>query len=361
MAIREGAWDCSFCGATRNRGTEKFCGGCGSPRGSDVKFYLPEDARVVDDAQEIERARSGPDWTCAFCGGDNKGWNGFCTGCGSAREAGDARSIVEHAGEAPRSAEEAGRPAPPLPAPEPADPPRRSLWALGCLTGCGGLFLALLFLVGFLSCSSSQTLELTAAHWERTIALERQVTERRQAWSDQVPAGARELSRQRDVRTHRKVQVGSQTRTRTVDRRVQSGTEKVKVGTRDLGNGYFEDVYEDRPVYENVQEEETYREPVYRQQPVYDQRVTYEIPIWRESRRAQASGDDTSPRWPASDLAPGEREGARTEKYQLQLTARNGKVLQHSVADAATFQAFQIGRTYQAKVNRMGHVTELKP
>ncbi len=361
MAIREGAWDCPFCGARKNRGPEKFCGGCGSPRGPEVKFYLPEDARVVDDASEIERARAGPDWTCAFCSGDNKGWNGFCTGCGSARDAGAARAVVQHAGEAPRSAEEASRPAAPAPPPQPPAPPRRSLWALGCLAGCGGLFLALLFLIGFLSCSSSQKLELVAAHWERNIAVERQVAEREQAWSDQLPAGARELSRQREVRSQRQVQIGSQTRTRTVTRQVQEGTEQVKVGTRDMGNGYFEDVYEDRPVYKTVQEEETYQDPVYRQEPVYGTKVTYEITRWRESRRARASGEDTSPQWPATNLAPAERAGPRTEKYLLTLKGGNGKTYQHEVKEAAVFEAFRIGNTYPAKVNRMGHVTELKP
>ena len=49
-------------------------------------------------------------------------------------------------------------------------------------------------------------------------------------------------------------------------------------GTYDpLGNGYFEDVYEDRPTYENRSREETYQQPVYRDQPVYRQRVRYEI------------------------------------------------------------------------------------
>ncbi len=368
MAVREGAWDCPFCGATRNRGPEKFCGGCGSPRGPEVKFYLPEDARVVDDAHELEKATSGPNWTCEFCSGDNAGWNKFCTGCGSGREAGVARDVVTHRGQAPSSAEEAARSSAagrsPLPETSPqTDPPRparRKACGL-CLGGCGLLLVLLALLAGFLSCSHSEKLDLVSAHWDRAISIEKQVTVREQAWSDQVPSGARELSRNREVRSHRQVQIGSETRTRTVQREVQDGTEQVKVGSRDLGNGYFEDVYEDRPIFRTVQEEETWQEPVYRQEPVYATRVTYEVERWKEVRQARASGEDNRPEWPETNLARGEREGPRTEKYVLKLRGRDGKLRQHEVQDAATFQAFQVGQTCPARLNRLGVITELKP
>jgi len=365
MAVREGAWDCPFCGATRNRGPEKFCGGCGSPRGPEVKFYLPEDARVVDDARELEKAGSGPNWTCAFCSGDNAGWNKFCTGCGSGRDAGSAREVVVHQGQAPSSAEEAARAAPlkPPSSPEASTQPRptRNKACGFCLAGCGVLLVLLALLAGFLSCTHSARLELVGAHWDRTISIEKQATVREQAWSDQLPPGARKLSQSQEVRSHRQVQIGSETRTRTVQREVQDGTEKVKVGSRDLGNGYFEDVYEERPTYRTVEEEETWQEPLYRQEPVYGTRVTYEVERWKEVRQARASGEDTRPAWPETNLASGEREGPRTEKYVLKLRGQDGEVLQHEVQDAATFQAFQVGQTCPARLNRMGVITELKP
>ena len=91
MAIREGAWDCPMCGRARNRGPDKHCGGCGAPRGADVRMYLPEDAREVVDEAEVTRAKAGPDWTCAFCGGDNPGANAFCSGCGAGAVGGRSR------------------------------------------------------------------------------------------------------------------------------------------------------------------------------------------------------------------------------------------------------------------------------
>jgi hypothetical protein len=90
--------------------------------------------------------------------------------------------------------------------------------------------------------------------------------------------------------------------------RHQVGTERVKVGTRDLGNGFFEDVYEHRPVYES--------------RPVYGVKVSYEIERWVSDRTARAAGADQAPRWPDPGLRPREREGSRTESYAVRLRGR---------------------------------------
>jgi zinc finger protein len=77
VAIREGAWDCPHCGRKGNRGPEKYCGGCGAPRGEDVPFYLPDDAPEVVEAEKLKRAQAGPDWTCPFCEADNPADHAF--------------------------------------------------------------------------------------------------------------------------------------------------------------------------------------------------------------------------------------------------------------------------------------------
>lgn len=361
MAIREGAWDCPFCGKERNRGPEKFCGGCGSPRGPEVKFYLPEDARVVEDAAELEKARAGPDWTCPFCGGDNKGWNGFCTGCGSAKDATAARQVVQHAGEAPATAAAAmAAAAPPAPPPAPAKGGGIGKWLLGCFGGCGMLVLLLIVLAMFMGMTHDERLTVKGARWERTIAVESYDTVRESAWKDQVPAGARPVSESREIRSHRKVQTGTETRTRTVSKEVPDGTERVKVGTKDMGNGYFEDVYETRTRYRTVSSEETYQEPVYREDPVYDVKVAYDIDKWHETRKARANGSDTSPAWPDPGLASNEREGARAETFELELRDEKGNVRKFVPKTAEEFSRFRIGSAYTAKVDRMGNVDEIR-
>jgi hypothetical protein len=105
-----------------------------------------------------------------------------------------------------------------------------------------------------------------------------------------VPSGARVVSRSREVHH---------------SEREQTGTERVKVGTRDLGNGFFEDVYEDRPVYS--------------ERPVYRERITYEVERWVSERTERAEGRDRSPRWPAPRLRANEREAGRRERYYVVL------------------------------------------
>lgn len=351
MAIREGAWDCPVCGRKRNRGPEKFCGGCGAPRGPEVKLYLPDDAAEIADAAALQRAQAGPDWICDYCGADNPTGNSFCSGCGSPREEGTkTREIVVHRSDVP--------PPPPPPA-APAAKPKSSWLKKGCGIGCLGL----VFLVGllvFLGRPREKALTVTGFHWTRTIAVEelRPVTET--AWEGEVPSGARILSSSREVHHVDHIQTGSRTRSRTVTERVETGTEKVKVGTRDLGNGYFEDVYEDRPVYEDRSHEETYEEPVYRDQPVHRQRFRYEIEKWLPDREARAEGRDRSPVWPATALGRREREGSRSELYEVLFRDSGNKPARYRAPTEQVWRGFEEGRAYRGKVKSNGEVTEMK-
>ncbi len=148
------------------------------------------------------------------------------------------------------------------------------------------------------------------------------------------------------------MQIGSETRTRTVTDRVQTGTESVKVGTRDLGNGYFEDVYEDRPVYDEVSREETYEEPVYREDPVYRNRIRYQIEKWETARAAKAAAADRSPRWPDPQLR--ERTSAKRRapsSYEVLFEDKDGQARVYRARSQTEWESFEEGRSYRAKVS----------
>ncbi|HKI05809.1 MAG TPA: zinc ribbon domain-containing protein [Thermoanaerobaculia bacterium] len=354
MAIREGAWDCPVCGRKKNRGPEKFCGGCGAPRGPEVKFYLPEDAPEVVAAEALKKAQAGPDWVCPYCDADNPADHAFCSGCGAPKDPGaQIREVVERPLGAP--------PPPPPQLVAPAPPAKGTSTALkkGCGIGCLGL-LALAALVFFVGRPKSADLTVTGFHWLRTIAVEelRPVTE--QAWEGEVPPGARILGSSREVHHVDRIQTGTRTATRTVSERVQTGTERVQTGTRDLGNGYFEDVYEDRPVYEDRSHEETYQEPVYREQPVYRQRIRYEAEKWVPDREARAEGQDRSPVWPGPNLGTNEREGSRKELYEVLFQDAEGKPVRYQAPNEQVWKSFEEGRTYKAKVRGSGEVVEIE-
>jgi hypothetical protein len=348
MAIREGAWDCPHCGRKGNRGPEKYCGGCGAPRGEDVKFYLPQDAPEVTEAKALERAKAGPDWTCSFCEADNPSTNAFCSSCGAARDGAQARQVVEHRQDA------APLPVASPPPPAPGHPKLKRGCQIGCLT-----LAALLLLFWFLGRPKETTLTVTGHRWERSVAVEEQRTVTEQGWEGELPAGARSLSSRREVHHQNRIRIGSETRTRTVTERVQTGTERVKVGERDLGNGYFEDIYEDRPVYEDREREETYEEPVFREEPVYRLRYTYQVDKWVPSREAKAEAGDRSPRWPDAGLGAKEREGQRTEVYEVLFEDRDRAGRVYKARDEVEWQGFEPGAAYRAKVRSNGEIVEI--
>lgn len=354
LAIREGAWDCPHCGRKRNRGPEKYCGGCGAPRGEDVKFYLPEDSPEVTDADALRRAQAGPDWTCNFCEADNPSDHAFCSSCGAPRDGAADRPVVEHRKDA--------APAPPPPpvaaAAAAAEPsPRRT--PRGCKIGCLVL-LAAVFLVWLIGRPREETLTVTGFRWERTLAIEELRTVEEQGWEGEIPGGASILSQSREIHHRNRVQIGTETRTRTVSERVQVGTERVKVGERDLGNGYFEDIYEDQPVYEEQEREETYEEPVFREDPVYRTRYRYQVDKWMPGREVRVDGQDLAPLWPDPGLRSNEREAKREEVYEVLFEDKDGATRVYRARDEVEWRSFEEGSQVRAKVARDGKVVEIQ-
>jgi hypothetical protein len=116
-----------------------------------------------------------------------------------------------------------------------------------------------------------------------------------------------------------------------------AGTKRVKVGVRDLGNGYFEDIYETQTVYKTVRE--SYQEPVYKSVPVYATKYRYEIYRWKPDKVYRTSGRDTSPKW--SDAVPPitntHREAERYEKYVLHFKDERG----NEFSDECSFERWQ--------------------
>ncbi|MFN7131881.1 MAG: hypothetical protein ACK4N5_07355, partial [Myxococcales bacterium] len=240
MAIREGKWDCPQCGHRANRGGEVKCQACGKVRGDEVSFYLEDDAAEVTDEAALARANAGADWICEFCSATTPAAQKACRSCGAPRTG-------------KRRAERELRDAPPPPQKKKTG--GRWKWALAALAVIGSCV--------WVCTPKEQAATLEAVSWERTVEVERFATVVEQGWRDELPAGARVLSSERRKSHDQQVQTGTRTVSKTVSEQVKVGTKKVKVGTRDKGNGYFEDLYEDEPVYETRQRQVTETEPVY--------------------------------------------------------------------------------------------------
>lgn len=337
MAIREGRWDCTQCGTKKIKGREMFCPGCETKRADDTKFYLADGEPEVTDQEQIKRAKKGVDWYCPYCHRGNQNDSSKCSQCGANRNS----------------------PAPPsheverenIMNPDSGSIPNKIKF--GVVSGA----LFIVFLIAYLAWPSHLEVEATGFYWNRTVNIEAYQTVTEQDWS--VPAGGKELSHRQEIRSYLKVLDHYDTGTR----RVQTGTEDYNCGTRDLGNGYFEDVTCSRAVYSD----EPYSDPVYREDPVYDTKYTYKINKWAPEKSVTAEASTKQPYWPAinltgngSNVLGNEREQSRSEKYTVNFISKEKKQRQFAQEfNLNDWETFEYGRVYTAKL-QFGNLSEFK-
>lgn len=357
MAIREGLWDCPACEGT-NRGRHLRCQGCGQACGEEVRFYLPEGApAILPDNPLFQQARAGADWICGYCDASNRGDQAACLGCGAAMEDSRHRPVTETRDRGQGGVGDAGQ----SPAPPPT-PARRSLTSGCCSLAAlklGGLLLLPMLLLGWWAGRTHEVpLRVAGARWERTIELEALVPEEREGWRDRLPAEARVLARETRVRSHRRVLIGTETRQRTVTRKVPDGVERTKCGTRDLGNGFFEDVFCERPRYRRVSHREPYEHRIYRQEPIQDEWVRYQVDTWAAAPPARLEGRDHQPRWPTPALGPRLREVRRSGHQLLELAGPEGSIPRE--VSEEVLRRTPPGATLVGLVNNNGRLVELR-
>ena len=335
MAIRVGHWDCETCGHQGILGPETQCPNCGSPRPENVEFYLPEDAEAVQDEEKLKEANAGADWICAHCGGHNKAWDDSCQSCGSPKEVEDGDKHIEEKVEYFDGREQQAKTLHTAPQPK----------NKGCLKYFLYLFLFVGVLFGLSLFESSIDVKITELKWERKIELQeyKQVTE--EDWS--VPSGGTMLKSRKAVHHHDKKLLRYETRTR--DKRVKVGEERYVCGSKNKGNGYFEDVYCTKPIYETRQE--TYEEPIYQQIPVYATKYQYTIMKWVKIQPLVAKENTTSPYWPklkAHQTKDRFKTGKREETYWAIFHDHKGKKQQEEVP-YNYWKSLQKGKKVKAK------------
>jgi len=359
MAIREGRWDCQYCGTVGNLGRDSACDNCGRSRPDGTKFYLADDA-TVEDKRLQQQALLGPDWVCEFCGTSNAGDKTVCGSCGAPREGGSpTQEIIEYGvGEVPDSGDMTfdDQPAQSESTAEKSDPKRK----LPIAIIIGGAVLAVLCvaIVAFLVFGGKdENASVTSFDWERTVDIEAFQTVTEEDW--QVPAGGRTLSQSQEIHHYDQVLERYETRQRQVEEQVQVGTENYVCGQRDLGNGFFEDIQCDRPVYETQSRTESYEEPIYRDEPVYQTQYVYEIDKWIVIGSETSSGGDHSPFWPRADLSSDEREGDTIEQYWVFFTDADGDVHEWE-STLEEWSALEQGQQVVLKLNALGEISEVE-
>jgi len=336
--VYEMLWDCPHCGTKKNLGlTHRHCPSCGGPQDANWRYFPADHEKVaVQDHEYV-----GADLECVYCNTFNSRRARHCRGCGAPLEGAKPvrqRQDQLHAGPyAGESIEAARHEFAPAPASPPATKQRRSwlVWAGG--VGCLGLVLVAV-VVGllFVFWKRAGALEVAGHSWERQIQIERYGPVSESAWCDQMPAGATQVRREREVRSHREVPDGQDCKTRRIDRGDGTYAEKQECKTR------------------------------YRKEPVHDDKCYYQIVKWSSGRTERAAGAslDDAPRWPEVELSRTgqcvgcEREGTRSERYVVEFVERGSGEKATCEFDQKRWQGFSVGSKWTGKLSVIGSVLD---
>jgi hypothetical protein len=386
---RAGAdWICTHCEAS-NRALLSRCGGCGGdrdatdpvqqvrehtageiPRTGDAPRPVPATVSGGEDEPGDMGGSDAPPppagvpapepaagvgessgWVCQQCEATNPGTFVRCGECGAYRGSRNPLQKIPRTGDAPAPvplAGGAGGADEPLPFGEDWDDegmPLRRKVGFGVAGAIGLLVVAgLIGEVRFERTPEPVPAVVGAVAWERHVTIEQHGIVPGEGYT--LPDSAIDVVRTervtdyrqdlagyetvtREVPRTRQVLQGYREETRTVNETEQTGTRTYTCGSRDLGNGYFEDVECTEPTYETVSRRErvsvpvykdvieyetvTERQPVYRQVPVVEPYYTYRAPLWTPVDTLRLSGTWlTPPAWPSvGTLPPGRREGPR--------------------------------------------------
>lgn len=285
MAVYVGRWDCDYCGNVGNLGPHTHCSQCGSARPADVVFYMPRDVdtKVTDEA-ELAAAKAGANWVCVYCSNSNANSYKACVSCGGLKDSSkknlEVREYMEET--VPRSSE-------PVKVLENQAKPKAK--SKGFLAKIMAVVMVIAGYFGLDQITSTIEVPVTAIEWVRNIETEEFKLITEESW--ELPKGGKLIRSFEAIHHYDRRIVGYQTRTRTVKEAV--GSEEYVCGKTDLGNGYFEDKYCTRTIYEDREEE--YEEPIYQEFPVNKTKYEYEIYRWQPYQKYETKGSDKLPKW----------------------------------------------------------------
>ena len=323
-----GYWDCPVCGSKGIAGNVMNCPSCGRARG-EVTFYMKnvaegeireEDQRGDIEYLSDEQAKyvsKNPDWYCSFCNSLNSDNAQFCGNCGASRADSESNYFeMLKKKEEREQAELAAQPQPSSSARSTQKSRRPLFILLAVLIAIVALFM---YLNGN---KTAGDLRVSALNWTRVINIEKNKQYSESAW--ELPAGAELTETKKEI--HHYDSVLDHYESREVQRSRQVVDHYVtKYRYQNLGNGAFEEVPYEEPVYRTEYYTETVQQPVYVQVPRYADRYYYTIWRWKPERDLTTSGEDHNAAWPEVVLEENEREGAHSEEYRFTVEHTNGK------------------------------------
>lgn len=314
-----GYWDCPYCEHKEISGDQDKCPQCGRPRG-DVKFYMKgyaegqtreENERGDIEYLDEEKAKyvsRNPDWYCSYCNTLNSDNAENCSNCGATRADSEANYFDQLK---KRQQQEQQNARPQQQSAQQTGGSKKWLVILAIIA------LAVFGLVKFMTGNTTQgDLKVTQIEWARAINIEQNIQYSESGWT--LPADAELTEKKEELHHYDSVLDHYETKQVQRSRQVLDHYETYYTYS-DLGNGHFEEVANERPVYKTEYYTEDVQQPVYRQVPRYQTKYYYTIWRWTPARDVKASGTDHNAAWPEVTLGENEREGKRTEAYAFQV------------------------------------------
>jgi ribosomal protein L40E len=347
-------WVCPFCGG-RNPGRVKVCGNCGAAQPKDVQFQQAAQNVIVTDAEALESIKVGPDIHCPFCGTRNPGNAATCSRCGGdltdaeKREAGQVLGAAEdkaetltcqycgteNAATALKCKNCGAALAVPSPAVEAAPiaagsrsaglNPMIILGAVAALVLCG----VLAFFMFRTAQTDTQTGTVVDSFWERSIVILAPIPSQRQAWDEQVPRDAFNVSCTERAR--------GRSQFPTQNSEEVCGTPYIV----DQGTGFGEMVQDCEYI-------------------VYDDFCTFTVIALLPLRTVVETGRDANPRWPQPQLAADQQLGQRNERYQIVFDV-DGRQYTVTTSKLDEYRRYQLGTEWQLEINGFGNVVSIEP
>lgn len=317
MSIYIALWDCPVCSHVGNLGPHTNCAACGAPRPKNVQFYLPENPIIVENEADLEKAKAGADWICGHCEAHNKAWETVCRACGNPRDEASADINISEKEYAEGEVPTTGKVQRPLNSNELAhygeknlSSNKRLLWIIPIV-----VVIIALFLVFW---KTDTEVSIIQFEWQRETDMLHYEIADHEDWN--LPSEAKNVRQFQAIHHYNKVFVRNETRYRSVQ--VPAGTEQYVCGKISKGNGYFEDQYCTRTIYESKQE--SYQEPIYQDVPIYATKYQYKIWEWVKKSPIQATAKNQSPQWAKPSFSEMDKwkEGDKREKYWVYVKDR---------------------------------------
>ena len=319
-----GYWDCPYCDEKGILGTLRECPHCGKPRGNDTKFYMKSQTHeeIVKNGEYVSEEQAqkkgkGADWLCSYCGSYNSSTEKICKGCGHERDSEDKTYFeVKKEAQAPTGGLKK------VNAKQPVQPVKsKSKSRLAFFIGLAGVLFWLGVLV-FIGSPKKRTIVISEKLWEYNVNVEKYQYVSESDW--ELPDKAEEVTSKKEIHHYKQVLDHYETKTRTYQERVQSGSH-TEYTYSDNGDGTFTEHAHTVPDYEYVTKTEEYQDPVYVSVPVYKKKYYYKIWRWKPYRDVTTSGKNNDPYFGELKLKDKEREGEKTKKYSVKARIKDKK------------------------------------